>query len=869
MFEPYPYQKRVLAALMSGRNVILVVPTGSGKTFASTLPFFHNRLKNLPLLPNKALYVVPMRVLATQFQATCTQLIEEDLNTELLTELNERYKSFGRLLLSIQTGESPHDPLFESMITACTIDQLLASALGIPYSVSAKLANINVGLLCSSYLILDEPHLYPLSQDGRSYKGAFTTCLELLRLLKGLTRFVFMSATMSRPLVEQLARLLDADIITASEDELNELNKERVRTIERASQPLNATTVLAHHDRCTLAVCNTVQRAQELYLELDKQIAEQQLDIDLKLLHSRFTDADRKQQGEDLQSLLGKEQWKEGQYQGQKSVIVVATQVVEVGLDISAQIVHTELAPANSIVQRAGRCARFAKQHGRVIVYALGNDEQGQPVSSLPYNMALCQNTWEALARYDGQVVGFTQEQELIDAVHTESDLDLLKRYEKHRYELQDLINTSLQQHKRQGTTDDLIRDVTQVQILIHNTPKETITTTPWRWQSFGVHPGQLLGRHWENLKARQNELDTGCLLQPVLAPSEQPDDEEDNHAVNTYTWIPVSSEAEITGALMIALPDQLATYHSELGLVFLDGRLKLSEQWLQRLSEHPYQSEKLKTTGRGRREGTNRVQRYEEHIGGLADAYHYALYDELAYGMTQLEKLMGFAPASIDQAIQLAIATHDLGKLDQRWQQWAREWQRLRHHKKWTTTPYNEPASSVFLAKTDSYYGPANDERAKEQREWQKELAQQGIKRPHHACESVAVGRVFIAYSLGMTGGSDPRIPLLRATCAAIAHHHTTSAHKYGATHIQPEARRAIEKALNNVRRGSTWSYDLKHLKLEIPKDGDLFYENANTGQYTKPDITDAQQRLETWLSYLITRALRLADQRADGYAS
>jgi CRISPR-associated endonuclease/helicase Cas3 len=483
--------------------------------------------------------------------------------------------------------------------------------------------------------------------------------------------------------------------------------------------------------------------------------------------------------------------------------------------------------------------------------------------------MAVCQNTWETLARYDGQVVGFTQEQELIDAVHTESDLDLMKRYEQHRFELQDLINTSLQQHKRQATTDDLIRDVTQVQILIHNDPNGAITTTPWRWQSFGVHPGQLMGKHWQNLKARQNALDTGCLLQPVLAPSEQPDDEEDNHAVNTYRWAEVSAEAEIPGALMIALPDQLATYHPELGLVFLDGRLQLSEQWLQRLREHPYQSEKLKTTGRGRHEGTTRVQRYEQHIGGLADAYHFALRDELAYGMTQFERLMGLDTGSIHQAIQLAIATHDLGKLDQRWQQWARAWQRLRHYKKWTT-PYNEPGSSVFLAKTDYDSGSANDPRIQEQREWQKELAQQGIQRPHHASESVAVGRAFIAYSLGMAKGQSngPRLSLLQATCAAIAHHHTTDAHKYGATHIQPEARRAIEKALNDVRRDNTWSYDLKHLKLDIPEDGDLFYQHANKGQFTKPDITDTQQRLETWLSYLITRALRLADQRADGYA-
>jgi CRISPR-associated endonuclease/helicase Cas3 len=36
MVKLYPYQKRVLQALMQGKNIILVVPTGGGKTHAAT-----------------------------------------------------------------------------------------------------------------------------------------------------------------------------------------------------------------------------------------------------------------------------------------------------------------------------------------------------------------------------------------------------------------------------------------------------------------------------------------------------------------------------------------------------------------------------------------------------------------------------------------------------------------------------------------------------------------------------------------------------------------------------------------------------------------------------------------------------------------
>src|SRR5436309_714835 len=188
-----------------------------------------------------------MRVLATLFQSGCKEL-QRELKPELCLELEKTYRQFDGSLYSLQTGETPEDPQFESMIVSCTIDQLLASALGVPYSIDSRKANINAGAIASSYLILDEPHLYPLSQGGRSYKGAFTTTIELLRLLKDLTRFIFMSATMSSKLVERLSQLLDAEVITVDDKELAVLTKERVRTWERSNSAMKAEDILSKHD---------------------------------------------------------------------------------------------------------------------------------------------------------------------------------------------------------------------------------------------------------------------------------------------------------------------------------------------------------------------------------------------------------------------------------------------------------------------------------------------------------------------------------------------------------------------------------------------------------------------------------------------
>jgi CRISPR-associated endonuclease/helicase Cas3 len=871
MFNPYPYQERVLGTLLKEQqNVILVVPTGGGKTEGALLPYLQDRAwasqdaSHVPLLPEKALYAVPTRVLATQFQERCTRLREEVLEPAPFEALEQRYRRFGRGLNAVQTGETPEDPQFESMIVACTIDQLLASALGVPYSLRHSAANINVGAICSSYLILDEPHLYPLAEGKRSYKGALTTCLEMPRLFKGLTRFVFMSATMSGKLVARLSDMLDARVIQLDDDELLQINQGRCRTIERSSAPMSAESIVRAHDRCSLVVCNTVQQAQEMYLELDALLKQRSQRTQLKLLHSRFTDEDRRAQADDLCKLLGKEQWRAGVYQRPDDVIVVATQVIEVGLDISAQVLHTQLAPANSLLQRAGRCARFESQEGRVIVYPLPAREDGKPASTLPYDASLCEKTWEALSQFEGKPMGFREEQDLIDIVHTDDDLDLLQRYEDHRLDLQAAITNCLRTHEREHAAE-LIRDVTQVQLLIHDNPNEAITTEPWRWQSFSLHPGQLMGRHWQALRARQNEFDLSWMKSAVLSPEARQEEQqdEDNRKLATYIWEPITGEASIPDVLMIALPNQLATYDKELGLVFLDGRLPLSAAWMKRLEAQTYQSvlcERWKSANEGQ---ATDMQCYTQHIGGLADAYHYGVSRELGYVMTRLEQLMGLEAGTIDHAIQLAIATHDLGKLNRAWQRWARAWQQLYMERTNWAAHYQEPASDYFFAKTTYDY------RNREQRTWQKDLA---CSRPHHACESVKAGENLLAHSLGVTDERSPNLPVLRATCYAIAHHHTPVAHEYGATTIDPRAREVIELAIRSVRRQGTWSYDLQLLTLQFDK-GDLAPANASTRKeariLTLPNVSSAREELlETWLAFVITRALRLADQRADRYA-
>jgi CRISPR-associated endonuclease/helicase Cas3 len=101
-----------------------------------------------------------------------------------------------------------------------------------------------------------------------------------------------------------------------------------------------------------------------------------------------------------------------------------------------------------------------------------------------------------------------------------------------------------------------------------------------------------------------------------------------------------------------------------------------------------------------------------------------------------------------------------------------------------------------------------------------------------------------------------------LRAVCGAIAHHHTPNAHEYGSIRLKQGATAVVKEALERTKEQASWLYNLSLLEtLEMDGD-DLAPANARA-LITRPK----QGRLhepETWLYFIIVRALRLADQRA-----
>ncbi len=862
-FNLRPFQQEVFDCIMKGKKrVILQAPTGAGKTQAALAPFIHHlghkadREFPYERLPLTCRYAVPMRTLANQFYRDYHDLAKL-IDDAMPTRLEDEYKEIGRVAVSIQTGEQSNDAQMESALTFCTIDQLLAGSIAIPYGLGKNLANINVAAVAGSYLILDEFHLYPLMRAGKSCFGALTTTIKMLSLLKEITPFVLMTATFSSTLLNRLAKLLDAEVVTVTDpNELAAIADGRIRMFERSSLDMNAQTILSQHKHCSLVVCNTVARAQKMWSDLKEETKRDKHNIDVVLLHSRFTEQRREKVAKDVERELGpapKDKscgWENGNYYG-RNIIVVATQVIEVGLNISVETLHTEIAPASSIIQRAGRCARFKNQQGRVIIYPLTSDTEKKKTSYLPYDNSICEATWGALERVDQKVVGFNEEQELINKVHEESDKEMLKLYDDNHGKIFDMIVESFNKNDS-GVSSELIRDVVQVQVLIHDTPNDSsngITETPWLWQSFSMHPRSL--EKWFksiNQAKEQGKLtDVEWICLKAETYMEGDPNEPDNKLKMKCKWVEITNTSLLMSAAMVVVPSRLAHYNDDIGFMLLDGT---SDGGTYQSVKRPIVEDQEAYKG-------SRQQSYLEHITGLVTAYNSHLYSETRYVMAKLEKAMHLSEGIIDHAIRLAIACHDLGKLDRQWQQWARTWQPF-VMKMLNNTTYQLPDKDFLFAKTEYDY-------SKRQREWQKQI---WPKRPHHACESVMLGRKLIGMSLGVTkieGAGKEKQPLLRAVCGAIARHHTSQAYQYSTAHLDKVALNAIDEALKGARSNKPWSYDLLHLSMNIDKGDDLTSPENPTPLITRPDNDgDFENTLETLLYFVIVRALRLADQRA-----
>ena len=215
-------------------------------------------------------------------------------------------------------------------------------------------------------------------------------------------------------------------------------------------------------------------------------------------------------------------------------------------------------------------------------------------------------------------------------------------------------------------------------------------------------------------------------------------------------------------------------------------------------------------------------------------------------------------AEALFEYLVFFAVLTHDLGKLQVKWQNVMQGWQAIAHSSFNGKNPH-----SHLLAHTD--YNPEDKEQRDRLKAYEKKH-----KRPNHAVESAFLSREILKNSLlpllrdGFNADSEQISCILHAVIMAAGRHHSAWAGgwkmgdvaKLGKIQLHPEAKKAIASSWRNIARFLPETLPLQPANLSrelytVTKEFDLNRFDTAQVEYLQ-------------LYSLVVRALRLCDQRS-----
>jgi len=586
--KPYPHQLETAENLLNGKSVVLRAPCGSGKTEACYVSLL---LGKGQYLPNRLVYSLPTRALV------------EDVSDRIKKGVSKTGLS---PIISPQHGANSEDPFFKSDVVVATIDQTIGAYCCTPLSLSVHLGNIPAGAAVSSFLCFDEAHVYDHLLGLQSMLVLVERAVDL-----GVP-FLVMSATLPDSFVEWFNdRFADKIAVVEGREEDVPKRRDRQVTLKWKGKLLECKDVLdcTGSWRRIMVVCNTVDRAQGLYSSV-KDVLENQ-GFEVVLLHSRFLDTDREAIEKNMKTCLRDRE---------KKSCLITTQVCEVGLDISCDLLLTELAPPDSLIQRMGRCAREGGT-GEVWVF------------EVEYSAPYCNEDMERSKNYiseklDSKRVGWNEELDFVNTLLGEEFQKIMADESCRRNIILSLGNAAFKGSKY--GIESNIREVLSANLTIHDDPyklSEKILKMPW----FDVDI-RVLRRKVSNTKFWR--INFG----------------HDENGKPEYYVIP---ETEVHPYEYYVIHPDFVKYDSEKGLTFGEkgSCLEPSSPIFGLTSTIMYEKEE-----------------WDRHVKNCLIAFRQIKARE-SHALKLLSRIIDCDLQESEGLVALSVAVHDLGKLNEKWQ--------------------------------------------------------------------------------------------------------------------------------------------------------------------------------------------------------
>ncbi|MEG2946506.1 MAG: CRISPR-associated helicase Cas3' [Bacteroidales bacterium] len=397
--SPY-YPLSLIPSDPSKSHTFVKAPTGAGKT-----DFLIKRCRG------RIFYTLPFQAsINAMYQRISSDLKDTDADIRLLHAVSR---------LEIKEGEKIERAIQNKMgasVKVLTPHQLASLVFGTK-GYEAVLFDLK-----GADIILDEIHTYSADMQA--------IVLKMIEMLVGCGCRVHVgTATMPSALERKIMEILGTDntqYVSLPPAVLDTFNRHIVYKGERVEDFADLIIETLNANKKVLLVCNQISRAQDLFASLETQYPE----VEKMLIHSRFKRGKRKE----CEQLL-----KDKFNNSREGCIVVATQVVEVSLDISFDLMITEAAPIDALIQRFGRINRKRNpEHPTlcpVCVLAPGDEKLCRP-----YSRDILVKSFEILPH--GEILQERNLQDMIDYVYPEvltPDIELDSVYSAGEWKIKEL----------------------------------------------------------------------------------------------------------------------------------------------------------------------------------------------------------------------------------------------------------------------------------------------------------------------------------------------------------------------------------------------------------------------------------------------
>ncbi len=379
-----------------GDLIVVEAPTGEGKTEAALIGYANSSWDGM----TNGLYV------AMPTQATSNQMIGR------VKEFLDRNSDKKQHVSLIHGNALFSNPLIEELMEA---DSELAEWMSV--GKRAVLSRHGVGTVDQAFLaVLPTRHYFVrlfglagkmvIFDEVHAYDTFMNTILKhLLKWLRAIgSEVIMLSATLPVRTRKEIMKCYDTEvninsyplISMADRGEITipiDPARERELTIKNTTYDTYTDLIDGWRGGCTAIIVNTVAKAQELYSFLKMRYPRK----DIMLLHSRFLLGQKNSIEEKLIRTYGK-----GVRRPLDS-IVVSTQIIEQSLDIDFDVMFSEYAPVDLLLQRAGRIYRHENRprypHDEPTLYLFEPEKEGTDfgVSSRIYETELLRRTYDTL----------------------------------------------------------------------------------------------------------------------------------------------------------------------------------------------------------------------------------------------------------------------------------------------------------------------------------------------------------------------------------------------------------------------------------------------------------------------------------------